>query len=102
MRRIRVSRSAERDLDDIWLYIARRSGSVEVANRLIDEITETFSLLARVPGAGTVRDAILPGLRGFPVGNYIVYYSESERRVAITRVLHGMRDQKSAYGKQTH
>jgi plasmid stabilization system protein ParE len=24
---------AERDLDDIWLYVAKESGSIEIANR---------------------------------------------------------------------
>jgi hypothetical protein len=26
---------AEADLDDIWFYVARASGSIEIANRLI-------------------------------------------------------------------
>jgi plasmid stabilization system protein ParE len=39
-------------------------------------------------------------LRGFPVGNYIIYHAETERHVVISRILHGMRDQKSAYRKQ--
>ncbi|MGH9625228.1 MAG: hypothetical protein ACRD4G_12920 [Bryobacteraceae bacterium] len=30
----RVARRAEADLDDIWLYVAKESGSLEVANRL--------------------------------------------------------------------
>lgn len=33
---------AEAELDSIWLYVARESGSVEIANRLIDAITERF------------------------------------------------------------
>lgn len=31
---------AEADLDDIWLYVARASGGIEIANRLSDVITE--------------------------------------------------------------
>jgi len=38
---------AEAELDDIWLYIARESGSIEIANRVIDTITERFWLLGQ-------------------------------------------------------
>jgi len=31
------------ELDDIWYYIARDSGSIEIADRLIDSITDRFS-----------------------------------------------------------
>ena len=100
MKRIRVSGPAERDLDDIWRYVVKKSGGMEIADRLIESITETFRLFAQAPGVGTRREEIEPGLRGFPVGNYIIYYAETERHVVILRVLHGMRDQKSAYRKR--
>ena len=101
MKSIRVSHPAERDLDDIWYYVVKRSGSIDIADRLIESITETFPLFARAPGAGARSDDIAPGLRGFPVGNYITYYSETERHVVISRILHGMRDQRAAYTKQS-
>ncbi len=99
MKRIRVSRPAERDLDDIWHYVGKKSGSIETADRLVDSITEAFHLFAQAPEAGTRRDEIAPGLRGFPVANYIIYYAVTERHLVISRVLHGMRDQRSAYKK---
>ena len=34
---------AEAELDDIWLYVARASGSIEISHRLIDAITEQLS-----------------------------------------------------------
>jgi toxin ParE1/3/4 len=67
---------------------------------VIESITETFSLFARAPEAGTRRDAIEPGLRGFPVRNYINYYAETEHHIVISRILHGMRDQKPAYADE--
>jgi toxin ParE1/3/4 len=100
MKRIRVSHPAERDLDDIWYYIAKKSGSTDTADRLVESIAAAFLLLARTPKAGTRREVIAPGLRGFPVGNYIVYYAETKQHVVISRVLHGRRDQKSAYRNQ--
>jgi hypothetical protein len=38
----RVARLAGADLDDIWLYVAHESASMEVATRLIDTIAERF------------------------------------------------------------
>jgi plasmid stabilization system protein ParE len=32
----RVAPFAERDLDDIWFYVAKESGSIEIANHLVD------------------------------------------------------------------
>lgn len=100
MKRIRVADPAERDLDAIWLYVARNSGSIEIANGVVDSIVETFRLLARSPEAGAARDEIEPGLRGFPVANYIVYYREIGRRVVIARVIHGRRDPKAAFADE--
>jgi len=39
----------ETELDEIWYYTARESGSTQIANRLIDSITERFFLLAGFP-----------------------------------------------------
>src|ERR1019366_4881240 len=41
----RVAPQATADLDGIWYYGAKESGSVEIANHLIDSITERFNLL---------------------------------------------------------
>jgi len=45
----RVAPRAEADLDDIWYYVAKESGSIEIANRLIDSITGRFSCLPAFP-----------------------------------------------------
>jgi|ERR1039458_2817357 hypothetical protein len=39
----RVAPRAEAYLDDIWLYVAKESASMDVATRLIDSITGRFS-----------------------------------------------------------
>jgi plasmid stabilization system protein ParE len=38
----RLAPSAEADLDDIWLHVAKESGSIEIANRSIDTFTDRF------------------------------------------------------------
>lgn len=91
MSRTRVSSDAAADLDDIWLYAAEQ-GSEGIADRLIDSIVSRFAALARMPGLGRHRAEIIPGLRSFPVANYVIYYTTHKSRVVILRVLHGARD----------
>jgi toxin ParE1/3/4 len=84
---------ADSDLDDIWYYVASGSGSTEVADRFIDSLTDRFFLLATHPNLGRARDADLrPGLRTFPVGEYVIIYSVQDENVLILRVLRGSRD----------
>jgi plasmid stabilization system protein ParE len=69
----RVARRASADLDDIWYYVAKESASVEIANRLIDSITNRFFLLASHPHLGRSRDDDFGiGSRSFPVGGYLI------------------------------
>ncbi len=58
MKRIRVSRPAEQDLDRIWPRVFAQSCSLEIADRIVESITGKFPLFARTPEAGTKRDAI--------------------------------------------
>ena len=52
----RLAPQAVEDLYGIWSYVTSESSSIEIANRLIDSITERFLLLARHPYLGRVRD----------------------------------------------
>lgn len=88
-----VSPHAEADLDDIWFYVAQDSGSMDVASRLVDSITDRFFLLASFPHVGRVRDHDFGvGVRSFAVGEFIIVYSTDEEDVFILRVVHGRRD----------
>ena len=87
------SPQADSDLDYIWYYVAANSGSIDIADRLIDSITSRFLLLASHPHAGRSRDEDLqPGLRSFPVGEYLIIYRVRDADVLILRVLRGSRD----------
>ena len=89
----RLSEEAEIDLAGIWYYVAKQSGSADIADRLIDSITARFYLLARHPEMGRKRDADLrPGLRSFPVGAYTIIYRMAGADVLIVHVARGSRD----------
>jgi toxin ParE1/3/4 len=84
---------AEAELEDIWLYIARESDSIEIANRLIDTIIDRFWVLAKNPQIGRPRDSDLkPGLRSFPVGEYVIIYRIEDYDAIILHVMRGSRD----------
>jgi len=89
----RLSSQAEAQLDDIWLYIARESGSVDTAIRIVQDIGDRFWLLAQHPRMGRSRPDLTPGLRTFTVGDYIILYSiEDDDLVLIHYVFHGSRE----------
>jgi toxin ParE1/3/4 len=95
----RIAPRAETDLDDIWLYVARHSGSIEIANRLIDTITERFLVLGSFPLLGRSRDDDFgPGYRSFAVGEYVIVYCLEGENVLILRVVHGRRDLETLFG----
>src|ERR1700691_2442638 len=89
----RLAPEAETELGNIWYYVARESGSIEIADRLIDSITERFYLLACHPHIGRRRDEDLrPGLRSFPVGQYVIIYRVEKQHVLILHIFRGSRD----------
>jgi toxin ParE1/3/4 len=89
--------SADYDLDDIWYRVAKESGSVERAERFIEYLTERFYLLAANPYIGRRREDLGPGLRSFPVGQYVIIYQIAGNDVLILHVFHGGRDIESFF-----
>jgi toxin ParE1/3/4 len=96
--RYRVSRDAERDLEEIFVYWAKRA-SPEVADRLIDSIMDRFWLLGEYPHARKPSEDIAAGVRSFPAGKYLIYYRNTRRGTDILHVFHGAQDQKRAFRK---
>lgn len=95
----RLARQAERDLDDIWLYVAKESSSIEIANHLIDLITQRCAALGRFPYIGRTRnDDLGPGYRSLTVGEYVIVYCIEKEDALILRVVHGRRDMEKLFG----
>ncbi|MGA3081265.1 MAG: type II toxin-antitoxin system RelE/ParE family toxin [Terracidiphilus sp.] len=92
-----VTKQTERELDQIFVYWARRA-SVDVAEKIVDSIEERFSLLGDYPFVGRKCDELAPGVFRFPVGDYLIYYRKKRSVLHILHVLHGARDQASAFG----
>lgn len=88
----RLAPQAQSDIDDIAYYIFEQSGSFETADRLVDSIYSRFVLLGTYPRAGRQHDDLWPGMRTFPVGDYVVLYRVEGSDVVIDRVVRGSRD----------
>jgi toxin ParE1/3/4 len=95
----RLAPQARADLDDIWLYLARESGSETIADNQIDALTRRFYLLSEHPRVGRARDQDLgPGMRSFPCGNYVIIYDIDGEDVRMLRVVHGRRNIIALFG----
>jgi toxin ParE1/3/4 len=49
-------------------------------------------MLAANPHGGPRREDLAPGLRFYPVGNYLIFYRPGDDGIILVRVLHGARD----------
>lgn len=92
MKRYRVSPAARDDLKQISHYIAVERQSPQGARRLRGYLLESFRLLARHPLIGQACPEFGPGMRIWPVGNYVVLYQPQEDGIDIVQVAHGARD----------
>lgn len=88
-----VAPQAAADLDQVWYYIAKESGNTDLADRIVDAITERFYLLSTHPRVGRERPDLRPGLRSFPVGDYVIIYRITDTDdVLIMHVPHSRQD----------
>jgi toxin ParE1/3/4 len=96
MKRVRLSRRALGDLEDIWLYVAQYSP--DAADQLLDRIYQTCAKLADAPRLGRSRDELVVGLRSLPVGDYLVFYRPMRDGIEVARILSGYRDLDAIFG----
>ena len=88
----RLAPEARAELRSIWNYIFKESGTAVAADSVVDAITERFYLLSQFPRMGRSRDDLRPGLRSFPVGQYVIIYTIEDEDVEILHVFHGRQD----------
>ncbi len=95
----RLAPEAEAELDEIWLYIATGSGSLDIADRFVDSLVDRFYLLATNPYIGRRRDKDLrSGLRSLPMDEYVIVYRIDGEDVLILHVVRGSRDLRTPVG----
>jgi toxin ParE1/3/4 len=84
------SDEAVRDLDEICNYIAKNNASA--ASKVFDAIRKKCKIVANFPNMGKSYEKLAPGLRGFTVDDYIIFYYPREDGIDVTRVISGYRD----------
>jgi len=92
MKRFVLTRPAERDLEQIKIFLVQEAGPV-IARRVLKDIRSALEFLGSEPGAGHVREDLTNRpLKFWPVYSYLIVYDPVTKPVQIMRVLHGMRD----------
>ncbi|MEQ9234846.1 MAG: type II toxin-antitoxin system RelE/ParE family toxin [Coleofasciculus chthonoplastes F3-SA18-01] len=90
---------ASRDIESIIDYVADQS-SLGAAERLLKKINQKCRTLASFPNMGRRRDELLPSLRSFPVGDYLIFYQPIEDGIEILRVVSGYRDLEALFSDE--
>ena len=87
----RLTRRAEKELDDILDYIGNKLDNAKAAAKLMEDTVCVFP-----EGGALVTNAFLPRkiIRKKVVGNYLLYYrADKERKtVWLLRIVYGRRD----------
>ncbi|MCB9833057.1 MAG: type II toxin-antitoxin system RelE/ParE family toxin [Planctomycetes bacterium] len=91
MRRLLVSKRAERDLREIWVYSFKTWGETQ-ADRYLDLIESGLWTCRDEPERGRCRDDIRPGHRSLLISRHLAFYTVRDDAVVIQRVLHGSMD----------
>jgi toxin ParE1/3/4 len=87
--RVTRTKSADDDLDEIWLRVA--IDNTAAADRLIDRIVARCRDLAEYPRLGPARPEIAPDARMLAVSDHLVIHRVDGENVQIVRVVHGAR-----------
>ena len=95
MPKLKFSQHALKDLENITDYIS--GYSPQNARSFVNSLAQKCEKLSSSPKIGKQHN----DLRKFPVGNYIIFYSETKKGVDISRVLHGGRDVEKIISQKT-
>ena len=91
MKRYVLSPDADRDLTDIWDYIA--ADSIDAADRWIEKLFDAFETLARRPNLGHRREDLTPhSVLFWPVRSYLIIYRLVPSTLQIVAITRGSRD----------
>jgi toxin ParE1/3/4 len=96
MSRLQFAETAQRDLDELWLFIA--ADDPQAADRFVDEVKESCGLLLAAPRAGRERSDLAVGLREFLIGDYLILYYPRDYGVEVVRVVSDHRDLPTLFG----
>lgn len=90
---LRYLEQAKNDLLQIKRYLARESGSNEIALRYIEKLRQQCRKLAALPGkVGRARPELAEGIRSIPYGSYVILFRYNGPYLEIVSIIEGHRD----------
>jgi len=78
------------DIQEIAFYIFDLNPVA--ARHFLNALEETCELLAGHPLIGRSRPEFGEGVRSFPLGNYLIFYTPAAHGIDVARVIYGGRD----------
>ena len=97
MSRVQRTPAAEKDLDDIFDYIAVVDQRPETAAKLLRDIDEKCRTYAANPLMGAPRPELGNHYRSFTHKRYVIIYTPIEGGIEIRAVIDGARDYPSLF-----
>jgi toxin ParE1/3/4 len=92
MKRFVLSIPAERDLNELIIYLAEREGR-DLARRILRDLRKAIRFLSDYPEIGhRRRDITDEPVRFWLVHSYLIVYDPTPRPIEILRIIHGSRD----------
>jgi toxin ParE1/3/4 len=91
----RFSQLANKDVAETAKYLFKLNPVA--ADRFLTRLDQTCELLAEHPGVGRPRPEFGEGVRSFPIGSYLIFYTPSAQGIDVARVLYAGRDLKEAF-----
>lgn len=97
MARVIKQPSAKADLAAIGRFVAFESRSKAVAIRFVRKLVRRCQTCADFPEHGELCSHLGSGVRRFSVSNYNLYFRKIVGGIELLRVIHGSRDEQSAW-----
>jgi plasmid stabilization system protein ParE len=93
-----LTEEAERDLNEIWEYVAEQS--VTSADKVVREIREGIELVAFAPGIGHERKDVMDRrYRFWKANRFIIAYFRDTKPLQIVRIVGAARDFRKIFRK---
>lgn len=83
----RLTRQADRNLGEIYLYTAEQFG-IRQADKYAADLERVFDLIAAHPSMGRSADKVRLGLRRHEHAGHVVFYQQVSDGVLIVAVIH--------------
>ena len=98
---VKITEPAQRQLQEIVRYIAEDLQEKRTAIRILDTLEKEILSLSTLPNRVALTEEEpwhSAGIRKLSVKNYLVYFwvDEEQKKVQITAVVYGRRDQRTA------